>query len=390
MPRSALHICLLSSLTISAAAQGYATDFETFTASAAGTAVTGQDGFYIPVAGSLDCKIYTYAGNVLNVPANPNGGNNFYAGVSQLTNVFARGQRAVTLPANGRVYIQFDILCNYTGTGTPANNIGSFSLQPSATNQYVNLVARWPTGVTFPPATWNADVIVGPTATGTTTVLPDPAFQNLAVGVWHSWGCTIDLTTGNHVEFRITNGVTNVTTTYVPPTPLALPNQFLATPTDFRFFAGGSDNLFAVDNFTITYGASYNTFGAGCAGSMGVPTLAAAPGSLPRLGNTLQVDLGNLPLGLGVMATGFSNTLAFGSVPLPYSLASSGFPGCDLLVDPMAVQFLIGVGNTVTWSFTVPNNTAFAGIELFNQGISLDNTPAGASFSNGGRCVLGL
>lgn len=390
MPRFALPVCLFLSLSSLAAAQGYSSDFEALTGSATGTILTGQDGYYVPVAGSLDWNVFTYAGNSLGVPVNPNGGNQFAVGVSQTSLIYGRAQRAVTVPTTTQMYIQFDVLCNYVGTATPANNIGSFSLQPSATNQYVNLVARWPTGVTFPPATWNADVVVGPTAAGTVTVLTDPAFQNLAVGVWHSWGCTIDLTTGNHVEFRITNGVTNVTTTFVPPTPLALPNQFLATPTDFRLFAGGSDNLFAVDNLTITYGASYNTFGAGCAGSLGVPTLAAAPGSLPRLGQTLQVDLGNLPLGLGVMATGFSNTLAFGSVPLPYSLASSGFPGCNLLVDPLAVQFLIGVGNTASWSFTVPNNTAFAGIELFNQGVSLDNTPAGASFSNGGRCVLGL
>lgn len=389
MPRSALHICLLSSLTISAAAQGYATDFETFTASAAGTAVTGQDGFYIPVAGSLDCKIYTYAGNVLNVPANPNGGNNFYAGVSQLTNVFARGQRPVTLPANGRVYIQFDILCNYTGTGTPANNIGSFSLQPSTTSVFTNLVARWPTGTTFPPATFDLDIVPGPTATAVPVAIGSPAFQGLAVGVWHTIGQTIDLSTGAHIDFRITNGVTNVTTTFVPPVPIVLPGQGLPTPTDFRFFAGGSENLFAVDNVTITQGASYRTFGAGCAGSLGVPSLAAAPGSSPTIGTTMQVALGNLPLSLAVMATGFSNTVAAGSLPLPFSLASSGFPGCDLLVDPLVTQFLIGSGNAATWNFTIPLDNSFVGMSLFNQGVSLDTTAAGAAFSNGGSMVIG-
>ena len=66
----------VSLLATSVAAQ-YSTDFEapTFTGSAAGTGVNGQDGFYIPaVTGSIDASIYTYAGNTVGVPANANGG----------------------------------------------------------------------------------------------------------------------------------------------------------------------------------------------------------------------------------------------------------------------------------------------------------------------------
>lgn len=390
MRNHALRICLLSTVVPALLAQGYSTDFETLTASSAGTPITGQDGYYVPVAGSLDGLVATYAGNPWGVPANPNGGNNFWAGVSQATNIFARSQRNVTVSTNSRVYVQFDVMCNYLGTATPTNNIGSFSFQPSATNAYVNLVAAWPTGVTFPPATWDANFVPGPTSTAVPIAVPDPAFQNLPVGVWHTWGVTVDFATGAQIDFRITNGATNVTTIYVPPTTMPIPGQGLPLPTDFRFFAGGSENLFAIDNFTVTYGATYSPFGTGCAGSLGVPTLSAAAGSAPTLGTTFQAQLGNLPQSLGLIATGFSNTLAVnGTLALPFPLAGTGYPGCDLLVDPLVTQFLIGSGNSAVWNFTIPNTNAYAGINLYQQGISLDPAAPGLAFTNGAHCVIG-
>jgi len=384
-------LCLFSSLVSTAVAQ-YATGFESLNASATGTILTGQDSYYIPVAGSLDWNLMTYAGNTpYGIPTNPSGGNNFALGRSNLTNIFARTQRPVTLPSNGIVYIEYDILCNYVGTGTPANNIGSFSFQPSTNSIYVNLLARWPVGATNPPPTWDADVVAGSgTPPGTVTVvLANPAFQGLATNVWHKWGCTVDLVAGVHLDFRITNGVTNVTTIFTPTTPILLPRTVVApTPTDFRFFAGGSDNVLAIDNVRIT-GATYTQYGAGCAGTMGVPTLGPAPGSSPLVGTTFSANLGNLPLSLGVMMTGFSNTLAQGSLPLPLNLMNYGFPGCNLLADPLVTEFLIGASNTATWNFGIPGGPAFVGMTLYNQGLSLDTGSPGAAFSNGARLIIG-
>ncbi len=392
MRSSAPMLCLLS-LVGSVAAQGYTTNFETFVATPAGTPCAGQDGFYVPaVAGSIDGAIYTYAGNTIGVTPNAVGGANFYAGVSAGGTAFARAQRAITFPA-GRIHIAFDVQCNFLGAVVPVNNIGSFSFQPSTASTYVNLLAAWPVGVVFPPTTWNANVVAGTATppTTATTVLPDPAFQGLALGVWHRWGVTVDLAAGVHVDFRITNGVTGITTVYTPAVPLLLPSVLVpGPPTDFRLFAGGTTagNLFAVDNLTITYGANYTTFGAGCPGALGVPTLTG--GSLPVLGTTLAVNLGNLPVSVGLMITGLSNTLYLGVIPLPLPLAGFGFPGCDLLVDPIVTDLVAGAGNTATWLFAVPWVPALAGIELFNQGASLDPGPAFLAFSNGGRAVLGL
>ena len=67
---------LLAAITpvASLTAQGYASGFETLTASAAGTPASGQDGFYIPaVAGSIDGNFHTYAGNTLGLEAGVRG-----------------------------------------------------------------------------------------------------------------------------------------------------------------------------------------------------------------------------------------------------------------------------------------------------------------------------
>ncbi|HZN38878.1 MAG TPA: hypothetical protein VFD82_08745 [Planctomycetota bacterium] len=399
MPSSARVLFLFAAVTpfASLAAQGYSTNWETFTASAAGTPCAGQDGFYIPaVAGSIDGNIHTYAGNTLGVPVNPNGGANFWGGLSAGGTAFARSQRALTLPGT-KITVDYDVCCNYLGAVVPTNNIGSFSFQPSTNAIYVNLLAAYTPPIAFPPTTWDANVVTrGATPPGTvTTVLPDPAFQGLAMNVWHHWSVTIDLIAGTHDSFSITNGVTAVTTTHVPATPLLLPiapGIGAPLPTDFRLFAGGTTagNVFAVDNLRITYTATYTTFGTGCPGALGIPTLAAAPGSLPKLGTTLNVNLGNLPFGIGLMITGLSNTLLGGAIPLPFPLAGLGYPGCNLLVDPLLIDTVIGPGTSGTWSFVVPPNPAFAGFTFYNQGASLEAGTPMLAFSNGGTAQLGL
>ncbi|HEX6810225.1 MAG TPA: hypothetical protein VF384_01260 [Planctomycetota bacterium] len=399
--RPASFLCSLSALVpfASLAAQGYTTDFEAFLAAPAGTPCSGQDGFYIPaVAGSIDGNLHTYAGNTLGVPVNPVGGSIFWGGLSAGGTAFARSQRALTLPGN-KITIDYDVCCNYLGTVLPTNNIGSFSFQPSTNSIYVNLLAAYPTTVAFPPTTWDANVVTrGATPPGTvTTVLPNPAFQNLAMNVWHHWSVTIDLIAGTHDSFSITNGVTQITTVHVPATPLLLPIAPAVgapLPTDFRLFAGGTTagNVFAIDNLRITYAASYTTYGTGCPGAAGIPALSAAPGSLPALGSSLSVNVSNLTFGVGLMLTGLSDTLWAGAIPLPFPLVGFGFPGCDLLADPMLMDTIIGPGpgSTGTWSIAIPLLPALAGFTFYNQGTSLEAGSAYLAFSNGGKATLGL
>ncbi|MHC4910431.1 MAG: hypothetical protein ACYTF9_11995, partial [Planctomycetota bacterium] len=72
--------CLVASFAFCASASAqYVSGHEadTVTGSPEGTVVTGQDGFYNPVDVSWDGLVYTYDGNALGLPQNPNGGAQF-------------------------------------------------------------------------------------------------------------------------------------------------------------------------------------------------------------------------------------------------------------------------------------------------------------------------
>ena len=94
----------------------YTSDFENLNASAGGTILTGQDGFYLP--SGVDFNAYTYAGNVLGFVQNPVGGNQFVAGEGpgDGTN-YARAQRDITWGA-GYVELEYDVAGQFLGTGT--------------------------------------------------------------------------------------------------------------------------------------------------------------------------------------------------------------------------------------------------------------------------------
>lgn len=141
---------------------------------------------------------------------------------------------------------------------------------------------------------------------------------------------------------------------------------------------------------TWLYGAGYEPFGTGCAGSNGVPTLAST--SAPRLGSTFSSTLGNLANGalIAAVATGFSTTnWTLGA--LPADLSGFGMTGCTLYVSPDVVTFLPVASGTATWSVQVPNSSNLVGLPLNQQGLSLDPgvNPAGAVVSNGARGIVG-
>lgn len=89
--------------------------------------------------------------------------------------------------------------------------------------------------------------------------------------------------------------------------------------------------------------ASFGTFGSGCSGSRGVPSLAALSGSVPRVGTTFQARVSNLPwTGAAFLALGLSNT-TYTTTPLPLDLGFLGAPGCSLLTSIEEVQPLVNV-----------------------------------------------
>lgn len=117
--------------------------------------------------------------------------------------------------------------------------------------------------------------------------------------------------------------------------------------------------------------ALYSTFAPGCAGSRGVTQLQAfAP---PRIGQTLNVLLNNLPLNAAFLITGWSDsTSTLG--PLPASLTGLGAPGCFARVSLDATNLLFGSNFTALSSMSFPNAPGLLGVRLYQQALVLDPT----------------
>lgn len=384
---------------------GYSSTFETFTASAAGTAATGQDSFYNPVpASSVDFKAYTYAGNALNVPVNPGGGNNFVAAVGPgpvgtppvLT--FGRAQRDVSFGfAKGKWTLGYDVLAQFNGTLPTAQNLGSVSLQPSVGTpvpRYFISLATWVDVNTA--ALWNASFIYfSATNVQTQVVIPDPAFQNLPTNKWYRLEIDFDMTSNAITQLRITDIATTTTTKY-NPTGWYLqggPNATNPAPTGFRFFAGGSiaGNTLAFDNAVLLPDlASAPVYG--CSNPVG--SLKVVSGA-PTVGQTTVLALDNP---LATQANGSSTALFFAPSADPAYPCGTLLPGFGMAGSGANGEFLLNLAQLFpvvlagpSWSagtpaqvpITIPKLADFVGVSLFLQGAIIDFTP-------GARAPIGL
>ncbi len=155
--------------------------------------------------------------------------------------------------------------------------------------------------------------------------------------------------------------------------------------------------FFGMDTATWEYfvplSATLTPFGNGCPGTTGIPSLAAAPGSLPWLGQTLVCRLTNLPstptaLPFGVLGASRSSWLG---IALPVDLTVLGAPGCSLLVSADQILALANVSGTAQWQLPIPNLAALLGGTLFQQALVVDAgaNALGASFSNATMATIG-
>ena len=136
------------------------------------------------------------------------------------------------------------------------------------------------------------------------------------------------------------------------------------------------------------YPASYTTFGAGCAGTLPVSTLA--PVSMPRIGQSFLVILNNLPANVAFLMTGWSDVnSSLGS--LPYDLASLGAPGCFGRVSSDAVTLLFGSGGNALSTMTLPNYPTLLGVQFYQQAFVVDagHNQLGAVVGNAARASIG-
>jgi hypothetical protein len=141
----------------------------------------------------------------------------------------------------------------------------------------------------------------------------------------------------------------------------------------------------AIDAFRIVdlrcAQATWAAFGAGCAGSAGVPLLV--PTGVPSLGAVFPVVMQNVGQDLPAMVLGLDDT-AWSGGALPAPLQPFGFgAGCSLLVRPDVAEVLANHGGAATWSLAIPSLPALAGLPFYQQGFVLGAVP-GASAAGAG------
>lgn len=251
----------------------------------AGILLTGQDDWYIPVAGSSDYNAYTYQNNALNVPQNPEGDDQFIGGLSLGGTAFARAQRDVGFAFADVIAVSYDVLARYDGTLPATQNLGSFSTNPflaanPQTHACYNQLNTWVNVATADA--WHARYLAF-NAAGAMDAQPgrEPGseWSNLEVNVWYRLRTVINFNQNRITEVSIQK-VGGAVTTVQPVDYYLAGGQAGGLPrtTAVRFFAGGTTlgNLIAADNLRIE--------------AVSVP----CPGDLDGDGDVDQSDLGIL------------------------------------------------------------------------------------------------
>jgi hypothetical protein len=163
-----------------------------------------------------------------------------------------------------------------------------------------------------------------------------------------------------------------------------------ATANEFRIFAGSCGSTFYNDLWLLNLpvysrGESY---GQGCNGSLGVPTLSIDPPTKPVIGTTMNLRLSNIPGTIlpTLGAYGYSRT-SWNGIPLPLDLAPAGLPGCPLLTNTEVTATLASPGGTgtVLWPVPIPNSPVLLGGEIYFQSLhfELPGFPRWAALTNG-------
>lgn len=215
--------------------------------------LTGQNGWTMP--SGTDYLVYSYAGNALGVSTNPYGGEQFIGGAAQASSVFPRAQHDEAFAGGGVWTLQYDMTALYRGVLPSAHNLGSSSLQPSASARFWQTLEQWNDLATA--TNWHSWYMVA-TAAGVMDAAPGrspgAAWDNLNPNNWYRQWTTFDFTTNMVTEVGITDLMTGVTSVYNPTDWYlaggATPTQPM--PTALRLFAGGAEgNVMAWDNVSM-------------------------------------------------------------------------------------------------------------------------------------------
>ncbi len=137
-------------------------------------------------------------------------------------------------------------------------------------------------------------------------------------------------------------------------------------------------------------GGGLAVFGAGCKGSNGKVPLLSAP-SPPARGKPFQVRVSSAPAGASGLLVLGRDTKKFGALPLPFSLAGIGAPGCSLYTDILSGWAAkAGSAGAASLSLPIPADSLYKGLVFHVQWVFLDSkaNPAGLVLSAAGTAKI--
>jgi hypothetical protein len=137
--------------------------------------------------------------------------------------------------------------------------------------------------------------------------------------------------------------------------------------------------------------STFTVIGSGCPGSL--PTAHIVAADTPRLGTTMRMFLGDLPIDAAFLFHGWSTTTSsYG--PLPLELSAFGMPGCTAFnsVDLRAVQLVTGTAGHAERTVSIPLAVVLLGVRFHQQAMVLDpvaGNPMGAVMSDSTTGIVG-
>lgn len=231
------------------ASADYTSNFERplYNGTAAGTLLEGQDGWFTPVTTPVTnpANVHTYAGNTYGFVQNPAGNEQFVVTRNNGTSL-GRGQHNIDFSGLGTWTISWDQAVVREGVLPALQNVGSFSLQNSATERYFQSLYTWDDVATG--AAFDSNYIWFNSAgvqNGTTGALPGPEWDALALNTWYRHTVVVNMSANQILSVSIENLHTNVVAT-VNPADAYLhggANPTRPLPTGFRLFSGGGLNV---------------------------------------------------------------------------------------------------------------------------------------------------
>lgn len=144
----------------------------------------------------------------------------------------------------------------------------------------------------------------------------------------------------------------------------------------------------ATSSGLIGSASHYAFYGAGCAGTRGIPSLVVP--TTPVIGNTFTLGVAHgRAQSVAGLWFGVSDT-TYAGLPLPYSFGALA-PNCALLASPEVVLTLpTDADGGAAATLNIPNDASLLGSTLFNQALVFDAVnPLQMVFSQGGRLTFG-